>query len=426
MVCEVSENEEKIIMPVRKKGRRSKVDNIIFESQMKAFAESLIKLNKIIDIDGGVSSRGWCYLLEGKRLIDKSQFDECQELINECRKEGYLPIDFCALDRTRDFENVESLFNGQFKEPFEYLVRSLLYIRDHDEDKDDVSFWESQKCYIQMMVEKIDVLNLFKGTCAKYHIPIANAKGWSDLNSRNQLAERFKEAEEQGLKTVLLYYGDFDPAGLLIADTIKKNLEDIQKATKYDPKNLIIERFGLSIDFITANHLLWIENLITGSKLDLSNPKHADHKKAYVQDYLKAYGVRKCEANAILPIKELAIQDCERTILKHLGSESSKEYDKKLKEAQKAVRDLMESVDLKQIVNDLIHDLIEKNPEVDLDFYYSYEERNSSHDLNSENIDKNDSDEIDDNENGENYGIKRYDPNTKYFKDDDKKESEGK
>jgi len=40
------------------------------------------------------SSKGWCYLLEGLRKIDKGDFDACQKAINNCRKIGLLPIDF--------------------------------------------------------------------------------------------------------------------------------------------------------------------------------------------------------------------------------------------------------------------------------------------------------------------------------------------
>ncbi len=43
-----------------------------------------------------VSARGWCYLMEQKNYVDKSQFDKIEEVINKCRKEGLLPVDFVA------------------------------------------------------------------------------------------------------------------------------------------------------------------------------------------------------------------------------------------------------------------------------------------------------------------------------------------
>ncbi|GAI96565.1 unnamed protein product, partial [marine sediment metagenome] len=132
---------------------------------------------------------------------------------------------------------------------------------------DDVSFWGSQKYYVQMMVEKIDVRNVFHDITKEYHIPISNTRGWSDMLSRNKLIQRFKEAEEIGLIPVLLYYGDFDPAGIKIAETLKKNIKDLEKATKWNPKNLIIDHFGLTIDFIDENNILCISSCLSSNLL---------------------------------------------------------------------------------------------------------------------------------------------------------------
>jgi len=44
-----------------------------------------------------VSSRGWCYLIESHGL-KKGDFDKAQNLINDCRKSGRLPIGICCED----------------------------------------------------------------------------------------------------------------------------------------------------------------------------------------------------------------------------------------------------------------------------------------------------------------------------------------
>ena len=64
--------------------------------------------------------------------------------------------------------------------------------------------------------------------------------------------------------------------------------------------NLVITRFGLNADFIDANDLTWIDNLETSSGGQLDDPDHNDHNKDYVQDYIAEFGVRKCEANALV------------------------------------------------------------------------------------------------------------------------------
>ena len=71
-----------------------------------------------------------------------------------------------------------------------------------------------------MFVEKIDLKSLFEPICKRYHIPLTNARGWSDIHSRAAMMKRFTEWENKGKQCVLLYCGDHDPGGLNISETI--------------------------------------------------------------------------------------------------------------------------------------------------------------------------------------------------------------
>ena len=360
----------KIKLPKQKKGRKTVQEKAVYELELKDFSDKLKDLQyiiagtKYIREKDKVSARGWCYLLEGFGVITKDQFDKCFKIINLCRKEGYLPIDFVAQDSSREFFNIESL-TEEYKKPLDYLVSYLMWVKKCDKSKKDVAFWQSQKYYIQIMVEKLDVRNLFIDVCEKYHIPISNAKGWSDMLSRNDMIKRFKEAEQIGLIPVLLYYGDFDPAGIKIADTLRKNIIDLEKATKWNPKNLIIDHFGLTIDFINKNGILWIDNLITGGKRNLGNlyKQYKEGKENikifdYEIKYIEKYGVRKCEANAILPIRDIAIKQCETVIIKYLGDNPFEVYNKEVKRIQQEITKLMRTVNVKKKVRNLVYELI--------------------------------------------------------------------
>ena len=366
-------NDIKITLPKTTKGRKTEAQKIKYIFDLQDFANKLIQIQvkiagttHIKDKDK-VSARGWCYLLEGFGVITKDKFDRCFKVINLCRKEGYLPIDFTAQDESRDFLNIEKL-SEKYKEPVDYINDYLRWVKNADEHKKDVAFWESQEYYLQMVVEKIDVRNVFHDICEKYHIPISNARGWSDILSRNNLIQRFKEAEEIGLIPVLLYYGDFDPAGIKIAETFLKNIKDLEKATKWNPENLIINHFGLTIDFIEENNILWIDNLITSGKRNLGklyNQYKKGKKNVKIYDYEIKYieqnGIRKCEANAILPIRDIAIKDCERVIIQYLGDDPFEFYDKNIEENRKEITDLMETVDFKERVQKLIDDIKNSN-----------------------------------------------------------------
>ncbi len=290
--------------------------------RLRQFAEYVNRISNKIGFK--VSSRGWCYQLETERLINKDQFDKVEAWINRCRKSGILPIDFVAEEEGRQFSCIDI---PETTDPIEYM-ESWILAALNCYDYYTPNWWEGEEYYIQMIVEKIDLKTLFEPICQEYHIPIATSKGWSSMLQRAEYAKRYSEAEEKGLRCVLLYCGDHDPDGLRISDFIRSNLEDLKEVewsdgtSGYDPDDLQIVRFGLDSDFIKVNNLTWIDNLITGSGKNLASPAHKNFKMQYVQDYLEKFGGRKCEANAIVPLPEIARELVENTIIDFIGDDA--------------------------------------------------------------------------------------------------------
>lgn len=292
------------------------------------FSNELIELNSRIGFK--VSARGWAYIMEQKGLITKASFDKVNNIINTCRKRGFLPIDFVAEESARQFTNVLTAYNGTVVDRFiDYLDFSLQVHKYMDLD-----WWRGEEYYIQMVVEKVDLVSLFLPVCIKYKIPIANSKGWSSMLQRAEYARRFKEAQDNGLKCVLLYCGDHDPDGLRIGEFLRKNLSDLNKVTwtdgeiGYNPEDLIIDRFGLNYDFIEENNFTWIDNLITGSTKNLASPSHPNYSMPYVQNYLRDIGERKCEANVIVTLPKIARDLCTEAIEKYLGTDALNRFSK--------------------------------------------------------------------------------------------------
>jgi hypothetical protein len=317
--------ERKIILPRRGKKYRNDIIN---------FANRILELNEKIGFK--VSSRGWAYLLESYNLINKGEFDRIQKLINKCRKRGLLPIDFVAEDDARRFSHV---WRPTEETPVQCLKDNIEITLDagHFHKPD---YWNGEEYYIQMLVEKIDLVTLFSPVCEKYHVPLASSRGWSSILQRAEIIERFKEMEEIGHKCVLLYAGDHDPAGLAISDFLRVNLKDLKKATGWNPDNLIIDRFGLNYDFIMQYNLTWIDNLITGSG------KQPDRTKPYVAEYIEQFGERKVEANAIVVKPVEARQLCEDAITKYLGTDVLQRFEDKKQEILDKYSDLLKKVDI--------------------------------------------------------------------------------
>lgn len=309
------------------------------------FAGLIKDINKTVDIR--VSSRGWCYLLEGKNYITKGDFDKVQHAINECRKLGVLPIDFVAQDESRSFDGVEI---PTTEDPITYFKR-LMQGAYHAENYYTCDWWDGEEYYLQMLVEKIDLKSLFETICQEYHIPIATGRGWSDILQRAEMARRFKQAEERGLKCVLLYCGDFDPYGNAISDTLLKNLFDIYGGTRYDPTKLKVERFGLNFDFIEENNLTWIDNLESGSG---KNMALMDNR--IIRDYIEQYGERKCEANALIVVPDAARNLCRESIEEWVDEDALGRFEEKEEQVRNELDEYRKSIGADEMLEKMTRD----------------------------------------------------------------------
>jgi hypothetical protein len=328
------------------------------ENSLGLFARVILEVNE--RAAQRMSSRGWCYFLEGFNLLRKGDFDKVQKSINECRKKGYLPIDFVAEDPKRTWSNVENPTNVSPQAYLKQWLEATLNAAEYYTP----DWWKGEVYYLQMMVEKIDLVTMFSPICEEYHIPIVNAGGWYDIMERAIAARRMQNAEQQGLKPIILYFGDFDPFGLAISDFLIKNFWEIARGTRWTPENLKVDRFGLNFAFIEAQGLTWIDNLESGSGKDMSM---MDNR--IVQDYIANYGVRKCEANAVMraSARPTAIQLCRDTIEKYLGKDALERFKQKREEIRKKLEDFKERTGLDDAIDEalrLIEDEEKKGGEI--------------------------------------------------------------
>ena len=322
-----------IKLPRRSRGRQSPKAKAAYQDALHQFCAAILQINSSLDFQ--VASRSWCYLLEEYGLL-KGDFDNAQKLIVQCRKDGLLPLDIVAEDSAREFDNLESLDVTSVEEEAQGILDWV--VEDAHRTYTPISLWEDQEVFIQMVVEKVSLRNLFRPVCSRFHIPIANGRGWSDLNLRAKMMRRFARWETEGKRCVLLYCGDHDPGGLQISEFLRSNMEELEGAVGWSPDNLIIDRFGLNHAFIIEQDLTWIENLETGSGRRLDDPRHPDHAKPYVQDYIEEFGVRKVEGDALVTRVEAGRGLCRQAILKYVDEDAYELYRAKLEPLRDQVR----------------------------------------------------------------------------------------
>ena len=213
------------LLPKLPPHRPSAATKAAYQVKVAVFCATILEVQSRLDF--AVGSRGWAYVLEGERLIDKNEIDAAQALINDCRKSGDLPLDICSEDGKRAAENLETLH----PDPQDKAAGIFSYVQSAEDNYTPFSFWDDLDVYIQAAVEKSNLKNLFAKVCAEFCIPIANVGGWGDLNVRAG-----KEKESEGKRCVLLYCGDFDPGGLHISEFLRSNFEDMSRAVGWSPR----------------------------------------------------------------------------------------------------------------------------------------------------------------------------------------------
>jgi hypothetical protein len=215
-------------LPSLGRGRPTAAKLAEYQAEVRAFCARIVEIDSTLDFK--VSSRGWCYLLEGQGTITKGEFDAGQRLINDCRKDGSLPLDICAVDDKRTAGGLEGhLDTTSVEEEAESIVES---VKDAHEYYRPSSFWEELDTYVEVAVEKVDLKSLFESVCDSFHVPIQNIGGWCDINGRAAMMGRFQKHERAGRRPVLLYCGDHDPCGLQISGLLRSNMADLERAVR--------------------------------------------------------------------------------------------------------------------------------------------------------------------------------------------------
>jgi hypothetical protein len=318
------------LLPKRQRGRQSPEAEEHYRRRLGVFCDLVRQIRSTMDFE--VGARGWCYILE-EHGLRKGDFDAAEKLITICRKDGLLPLDICGEDSARETIGLQNIQENGIAEEVDSWVD---YLRnDAHQGYTPVSFWEDLDTCVEVVTEKLDLRNLFEPVCSEFYVPITNLKGWSDLNARAAIMQRFAHWEGTGKQCVLLTCNDHDPGGLHISGTLRKNLQDLSRAVGWSPDNLVITRFGLNADFIRRHRLTWIDNLETSSGKELDDPEHNDHAKAYVQDYIRKFGVKKYEANVLVVKPEIGRRLCRDAIRQYVPGNAPADYQRKLDRIRK-------------------------------------------------------------------------------------------
>src|SRR5262245_20813604 len=131
----------------------------------------------------------------------------------------------------------------------------------------------------------------------------------------------------------------------ICAEDEARAADHVEDVTDESPEEFVhnwIDRFGLNFDFIKRQRLSWTNNLITSSGEDLANPKHNDHHKPYVQDYIRKFDVRKVEANALVVRPEAGRRLCLNAIRRYIPDDLLSDFETRREVARQEARTAVE------------------------------------------------------------------------------------
>lgn len=181
------------------------------------------KLNLVIEIlnelDGykPLTLRQVYYRMVGKGYIDnkKSEYVMLSKLLKWARIDGHVSWSDIE-DRVRAYhgsggwDNVDSYVNCEINSLFRYYSRDLS---------------QSQPKYIEIWIEKDALSSIFTRAAEKYNVPVTVCRGFSSVSFLNDFKQRL-ERNSGGRPAVMLYFGDFDPSGVEMLESMKMTLQD--------------------------------------------------------------------------------------------------------------------------------------------------------------------------------------------------------
>ena len=84
--------------------------------------------------------------------------------------------------------------------------------------------WSNQENYIEVWIEKKALQGVFEDPCMNNDVRLAPCKGYPSITFLNEAAPRFERALDSGRRAIMLYFGDYDPSGCNIPESIVENL----------------------------------------------------------------------------------------------------------------------------------------------------------------------------------------------------------
>jgi len=215
------------------------------------------------------------YQLVGKGYIKnkRSTYSDLSGVIKWARLDGLIAWNVIE-DRTRSLtrkpshESKEAFIEGEKRLFLKGYSRNLL---------------TDQKNYIEVWIEKDALSSLFERVCNEYMIPVVVCRGFSSVSYIRDFVVRANKRRKSGQDITMLYFGDFDPSGMEMLESMKITIEE-----EFEVPGINYRRIALLRDDIHKYNLP-------------HSPKALKESDSRAEKFIREYGRYAVELDALSP-----------------------------------------------------------------------------------------------------------------------------
>lgn len=172
------------------------------------------------------------YQLVGKGWIpnNKSQYNMLSNLLKWARINEEVSWDDIE-DRIRKYHNLlgwnnkESFQKDELEKFLEGYRRDLLQTQDK---------------YLEIWIEKDALASIFSRIARQYTVSVVVCRGFSSVSFLNDFKERLSYYHNK--KSIMLYFGDFDPSGVEMLETMEVTLRDELNINNIEFKRIALQK----------------------------------------------------------------------------------------------------------------------------------------------------------------------------------------
>ena len=172
---------------------------------------------EVLEEDNPQSVRHVFYRMTDPRLpepVEKTEagYRQVQQRLALMRRSGHIPYEW-IVDATRNGSHVST-----FSSPGEFLQRvTSLYRGDP---------WDESDHYCEVWTESRSLAGVVQGLCRELAVSLYPAGGFASLSLLYDAAQYIEQQASEKESAIVFYVGDYDPAGVLIDQSIEQELRE--------------------------------------------------------------------------------------------------------------------------------------------------------------------------------------------------------